>query len=124
MQEKTFLNALFRSILEQDRAPVVICDTNSVIRYMNPASIAYYGRDLTGTDLNRCHKPDSCRKIQQVLSWFSQSPDHNLVYTARDDAEDKDIYMVALRDETGNLIGYYEKHEYRARETCPFYDLS
>ena len=31
--------------------------------------------------------------------------------------------MVALRDDGGNLIGYYEKHEYRNRETMPFYDL-
>ena len=30
--------------------------------------------------------------------------------------------MVALRDE-GKLIGYYEKHEYRDRETMKFYDM-
>ena len=30
--------------------------------------------------------------------------------------------MVALRDEESNLIGYYEKHEYRNRETANFYD--
>lgn len=27
--------------------------------------------------------------------------------------------MVALRNETGEFIGYYEKHEYRNRETKP-----
>ena len=31
--------------------------------------------------------------------------------------------MVALRDEDGNLIGYYEKHEYRDPETCAMYDF-
>lgn len=124
MHENPYLNALFKSVLEQDRAPVVICDLDSVICYMNPASIAYYGRDLTGTDLKRCHNPDSCRKIQQVLSWFSQSPENNLIYTARDDTEKKDIYMVALRDTAGQLIGYYEKHEYRTWETIPFYDIT
>ena len=30
--------------------------------------------------------------------------------------------MVALRDE-GKLIGYYEKHEYRDRETAEMYDI-
>ena len=34
----------------------------------------------------------------------------------------KDVYMVALRDE-GKLIGYYEKHEYRNVETMKQYDL-
>ena len=29
------------------------------------------------------------------------------------DKENKDVYMVALRDDTGALICYYEKHEYR-----------
>jgi hypothetical protein len=31
--------------------------------------------------------------------------------------------MVALRDEKGALIGYYEKHEYRNRETAELYFL-
>lgn len=31
--------------------------------------------------------------------------------------------MVALRDDCGNLIGYYEKHEYRNRETAKLYDF-
>ena len=31
--------------------------------------------------------------------------------------------MVALRDEVGKLIGYYEKHEYRDRETMELYDF-
>lgn len=30
--------------------------------------------------------------------------------------------MVALRDDSGTLIGYYEKHEYRDRETMERYD--
>ena len=32
--------------------------------------------------------------------------------------------MVALRNEEGNLIGYYEKHEYRNRETMKMYDIT
>ncbi len=31
--------------------------------------------------------------------------------------------MVALRDDDGNLIGYYEKHEYRNNETMKKYDF-
>ena len=31
--------------------------------------------------------------------------------------------MVALRDDDENLIGYYEKHEYRDRETAGLYDF-
>ena len=31
--------------------------------------------------------------------------------------------MVALRDGAGKLTGYYEKHEYRDRETMKMYDM-
>lgn len=33
------------------------------------------------------------------------------------------VYMVALQDDAGKLIGYYEKHEYRNRETMKLYDI-
>ena len=36
--------------------------------------------------------------------------------------QNKDVYMVALRDE-GKLIGYYEKHEQRNTGKKKFYDL-
>ena len=31
--------------------------------------------------------------------------------------------MIALRDAEGNLIGYYEKHEYRNREQGALYAM-
>lgn len=39
------------------------------------------------------------------------------MYTYHNEKENKDVYMVALRDSEKKLIGYYEKHEYRDRET-------
>ncbi len=46
-----------------------------------------------------------------------------MVYTFRNEKEKKDVYMVALRDDDGGLIGYYEKHEYRVDETMKPYDF-
>ena len=31
--------------------------------------------------------------------------------------------MIALRDETGTLLGYYEKHEFRRQDMSPFYEM-
>ena len=31
--------------------------------------------------------------------------------------------MVALRDDNKNLIGFYEKHQYRNKETMNLYDF-
>ena len=35
----------------------------------------------------------------------------------------KDVYMVALRNADGELIGYYEKHESRRRDDMPMYGM-
>ena len=121
------LAKLFRSVLEQDRAAIVLCDPDHTIVYMNPAAKARYakrgGEALVGQSLLACHSPASCETIRRVVAWFAASPEHNLVYTFRNERENKDVYMVALRDEAGVLIGYYEKHEYRTPETMPLYDL-
>ena len=123
MKDARLLNRLFRSVLEQDRAPVVICDLDSTVVYMNPAAIARYHGDLCGKSLKACHNAASNEKIDRVLAWFAESRDHNVVYTYRNDRENKDVYMVALRDADGSLIGYYEKHEYRERESARLYDM-
>jgi len=114
---------LFKSILEQDKAPIVVCDVQSTVVYMNPAAIARYKCDLTGKSVKSCHPRAANEKIDRVLEWFGRSRDHNVVYTYRNDKENKDVYMVALRDDDGVLIGYYEKHEYRNRETAKLYDI-
>jgi PAS domain-containing protein len=115
----------FKSVLEQDRSPVVLCDLEHTIVYMNPSAMDHYqkrgGAALLGANLLDCHNAASQALIRQVVAWFAQSPEHNLVYTFRNEDEKKDVYMVALRDSDNQLIGYYEKHEYRNRETMRLY---
>lgn len=122
------LAVYFRSVLEQDQAAVVLCNLQHEIIYMNPAAQQRYakrgGGQLVGSSLLECHPPEANRRIQQVVDWFAASPQHNIIYTFRNEAENKDVYMVALRDEAGRLIGYYEKHEYRNIETSKLYDFA
>lgn len=119
--------AYYKSVLEQDRCAIVICNLQHEILYMNPAAIKRYakrgGSELIGSSLLDCHNADAREKILQVCDWFAASPEHNLVYTFYNEKENKDVYMVALRDGQ-ELIGYYEKHEYRNRETMKPYDLT
>lgn len=117
------MSELFRSILEQDPAPVVVCDLQSTVVYMNPAAIRRYHTDLTGKNVKSCHPAAANEKIDRVLAWFKKSRDNNIVYTFRNEKENKDVYMVALRSAAGELIGYYEKHEYRNCETGKLYDM-
>ena len=62
--------------------------------------------------------------IRKVVFWFEASKEHNLVYTSFNEKENKDVYMVALRNDAGERIAYYEKHECRDRETMKMYDMA
>lgn len=119
------LATYFRSIVEQDLCAVVICNLQHEIIYMNPAAVSRYakwgGDKLIGKSLLNCHNTQSQERIREVVGWFQESTEHNRIYTFYNEKENKDVYMVALRDETGSLIGYYEKHEYRSPETMALY---
>lgn len=115
----------FKSVIDTDTSAVVICDLSHKIVYMNPAASEKYskhgGYALVGSSLLDCHNSKSNEKIKQVVEWFGKSTENNKVYTYYNEKENKDVYMIALRGGSGRLIGYYEKHEYRNRETAAFY---
>lgn len=121
------LSVYMKSIIDMDRASVVICDLDHKIIYMNPAAVKRYakrgGAALVGKSLLDCHNENSNGMIKKVVAWFLESRDNNMIYTYHNEKENKDVYMVALRDDRGTLIGYYEKHEYRDRETAKLYDF-
>lgn len=121
------LTPFFHSILTQDTASIVICDLAHTIIYMNPAACANYkkygGQSLIGKSLLTCHNDQSCEAIKKVVAWFSGSTEHNRVHTFYNEKQNKDVYMIALRDENENLIGYYEKHEFRTKDETPFYKM-
>lgn len=114
------ISPFFRSIVDSDIAPIVICDTEHKIIYMNPAAVERYankgGAELIGQSLLDCHNDESNEKIKCIVDWFDRDFDNNRVFTFHNPKENKDVYMIALRDEKGKLIGYYEKHEYRTPE--------
>ncbi len=114
------ISVYFRSIVDSDDAAIVICDSDDIIVYMNPAAAERYkkhgGYDLVGKSIMDCHNGRSAEKIARITSWFREDVSHNKIFTFHNEKENMDVYMVALRDDGGNFIGYYEKHEYRNAE--------
>ena len=121
------INKLYKSVLDQDKAPIVICDLQHTIVYMNSSAIEHYkkrgGAALVGTNLLNCHNESSQKLINSVVGYFSSDEGNNIVHTYFNKSEYKDVYMIALRDEDNHLIGYYEKHEYRNPDDSPLYDI-
>ena len=122
------LSKYFKSVIEQDRCAVVICNLENEIIYMNPSAVKRYekrgGAALIGKSLLDCHNPKSSEMIKKVVMWFAKDKENNIVYTSHNEKENKDVYMVALRSGDGTLIGYYEKHEYRDVETAKMCDFN
>lgn len=121
------LSVFFKSVIDTDDMPVVICDTDNIIIYMNPSAVENYakkgGASLIGHSILACHNEESNSIIKMAVSWFKESTKNDKVFTLHKDKENKDIYIVALRDGDGKFIGYYEKHECRNPETSPRYDM-
>lgn len=121
------LSQYFKSIIDQDRCAVVICNLRHEIIYMNPAAKISYakngGAELAGKSLLDCHNKKSQEMIIKVVQWFEKDVNNNIVYTFHNVKENKDVYMVALRDDENKLIGYYEKHEFRNAEKAKLYDI-
>lgn len=115
----------FKSMIDEDRCAVVVCDSEHTVIYMNPSACERYakygGTALVGNSILNCHPSKANEMIIKVVDWFKEDKSHNRIYTYHSNKENKDVYMVALRDEQGELIGYYEKHEYRNRETIQLY---
>lgn len=114
-----------KAVVDSDQMPVVICDLEHTIVYMNPAAAERYGKRggyaLVGRSLLDCHNSDSNEKIEKVMDWFKSDTANNKIFTFHNQKENKDVYMIALRDESGKLIGYYEKHEMRTAESLTPY---
>ena len=86
------LHKLLKSVLDQDTAPVVVCDMNDIIVYMNPSAIERYHKDLTGASIKDCHPPKANEMIEKVLAWFRESKNNNIVYTYRNE---EDLYWLS-----------------------------
>lgn len=126
-QKQLKLLPFYKAILDADTSPIVVCALGHEIIYMNPAACEKYarwgGKDLIGKNLLDCHNENSRKMIDKVVDWFILSDRNNIVHTFYSEKENKDVYMVALRSDIGGLMGYYEKHEYRTKDTSAFYEL-
>ena len=122
------ISQFLKSVIDADTAPVVICNLQHDIIYMNPCAIERYaysgGAALIGKSIFDCHNEKTNEMIKRVVAWFAESTEHNIIHTFKNKKENKDVYMVALRNEEKHLIGYYEKHEYRTAETADLYNFS
>lgn len=103
--EKTFYESLLNSIID----PVLVADTNHIVQYMNKAAKKHYeeGDSLMGSNLLFCHNEESQKMMIDILEKMQNGLEEELIT----DNEKFRIFMRAVRDESGKLIGYFERYE-------------
>lgn len=100
---------LMAAILDSLRDPILFADTDHVTRYMNKAAIAHYeeGERLIGRSLLDCHNEQSQAMMIEILAAMHEGEDERLIT----DNEKYRIYMRAVRNSDGCVLGYYERYE-------------
>jgi DUF438 domain-containing protein len=98
------------AILDSFKDPVLFTDTDHIVRYMNKVAISFYkdGKGLIGKSLFNCHNTESQREIIEILAAMQAGKVEEQLITNN---EEKRVYMRSVRDQKGQVIGYYERYE-------------
>jgi DUF438 domain-containing protein len=104
---------LANSILDALPYPVVFADTKHVIRYMNKRARYYYYqergyKDLIGKSIFVCHGEESRKMIEKMVEKFKQ---HGREIYLKVNVRNERVYVVPVRDDKGDLLGYFERFE-------------
>jgi PAS domain-containing protein len=102
--------SLLAAILDSLKDPILFADTGHVTRYMNKAAVVHYeeGKSLIGRSLLDCHNEQSRQMMVDILAAMQNEGLEERLIT---DNEKHRIYMRAVRDAQGNVLGYYERYE-------------
>ena len=101
---------LVAAILDSLKDPILFADTEHVTRYMNKAAVAHYeeGESLIGRSLLDCHNEQSQAMMVEILAAMQAEGLEERLIT---DNEKWRIFMRAVRDIDGKVLGYYERYE-------------
>ncbi len=100
---------LLEAILDSLTEPVLFADTAHITQYMNAAAISHYeeGKALIGRNLLDCHNEESRIMMLEILGEMQDGLEEKLIT----DNEKHRIFMRAVRNSNGKLLGYFERYE-------------
>ncbi len=103
---------IFQSILDAYVYEIVFVDRDHIVRYMNKAAIKRYaGRVVVGESLFNCHNENSRHKIEEFLRRADAGEEE--MFEALNKKTGEREFFVPVRDSSGKVIGYFERHEAR-----------
>lgn len=119
------MTEFFKGIVDTEEDPIVICDLDYKIIYVNPSAIEYYKKagEMTGKHLHTFLDDEMMSKVTMTLEWFKEDEKNNHVFALHDDVNNHDMYMLAIRNAKKKLIGFYGRVESRNPDTSKVFDI-
>jgi DUF438 domain-containing protein len=110
MERETMLSL----ILDSYPYPILFVDCDHIIRYMNKrAEYHYYQergyRDLIGKSLFDCHQNPRSEEMIKLSVEILKNHGKEIFLTVNE--RNERIYIVPVRDKSGDLVGYFERFE-------------
>lgn len=117
----------FKGVIETSKSPIVICDMDYRIVYINSEAEAFFKRQnkniKTGVSVRIYFNEETLSKIDMSVEWFKEDVNNNKVFSYHIDEGNQDVYIRAIRDDEKNLIGFFNYHEFRDPEIGKQYDV-
>jgi PAS domain-containing protein len=122
---ETELFDFFKGIIDSEEGPIVLCNLEYRIIYENPAAMKYYApvSPVTGKLLSTLMDEEMMSKVDMSVEWFKEDIKNNKVFALHDKANNMDMYILAIRNADGELIGFYGRREDRTPDGGKEFDL-
>ncbi|MBN2332296.1 MAG: hypothetical protein JXO49_01225 [Deltaproteobacteria bacterium] len=108
--QQTPSHELLAALIDSLKDPFLFVDTGHIIRYMNKAALVHFrdGAGLLNQSLLNCHNERSRSIILATMAAFAAGDEEERLIS---DNDRNRLYMRAVRDNQGRLLGYYERYE-------------
>ena len=119
------LTDFFKGIVDSEEGPIVICNLDYRIVYVNPKADVYYEpvKPLAGKLLATLMDEEMMSKVVMSVEWFKEDVKNNKVFALHDKVNNMDMYILAIRNSKNELIGFYGRREDRTPEQGKEFDL-
>lgn len=119
------LTDFFKGIVDSEEGPIVICNLDYRIVYVNPKADVYYEpvKPLAGRLLATLMDEEMMSKVVMSVEWFKEDVKNNKVFALHDKVNNMDMYILAIRNSKNELIGFYGRREDRTPEQGKEFDL-
>ena len=119
------LTDFFKGIIDSEDGPIIICNLEYRIIYVNPAADSYYAAaaPLGGRLLSTLLDEEMMSKVVMSVEWFKEDSKNNKVFAMHEKKYNMDLYILAIRNKRNELIGFYSRREDRTPDQGKLFDL-